>query len=176
MQVMSRTGNNTGIRKAGFSLRFILLPLFMLAVDQLTKLWVTSTLKLGEEIPLIPGFFNITYVVNEGAALGIFENMTLFLVAVSVLMIIFLYVLAVKDEQEGHTVIPELMIIGGAFGNLADRVFLNGAVRDFLEVPFFAIMNFADWFVSVGIALLVLKYIYYARKQQDNGNMEGTQE
>ena len=68
------------------------------------------------------------------------------------------------------------MIIGGAFGNLADRVFLNGAVRDFLEVPFFAIMNFADWFVSVGIALLVLKYIYYARKQQDNGNMEGTQE
>lgn len=151
-------------RKAGFPLRFILLPLLLLAVDQGAKLLVTANLKLGQEVILLPGLFNLTYVQNAGAALGIFGNMTVFLVGISSLMVVLLYVLAWRDYQEGHPVLPELLIIGGAFGNLVDRIFLGGRVRDFLEVPFFAVMNLADWFVSAGILLLVLKYFLAARK------------
>ena len=146
-----------------FSL-FILIPLVLTLIDQFTKILIDKYMEVGDKIIVIPGLFNISYVVNKGAALGIFENMTYFLVIVSSFMVIFLYFLAYYDYKGKHTVLPELIIIGGAFGNLIDRIFIEGKVRDFLEVPFFSVMNFADWFVSIGIGLLVIKYIYYYKK------------
>lgn len=150
--------------KVKFYTLFILIPLVLTMIDQFTKIIVNHYMEIGDEINVIPGLFNINYVINTGAALGIFENMTLFLIIVSSLMIIFLYILAYHDYKGKHTVFPEVIIIGGALGNLIDRLFLSGKVRDFLEVPFFSVMNFADWFVSIGIGLLVIKYIYYYKK------------
>lgn len=154
-------------RKAGAIFQFTLLPLVLVLIDQLTKLFVASNMKENEVIRVIPGLFNINYVLNKGAALGIFENKTLFLIILSSLMIMFIYVIAFQDFKIGHTIIPEMVIVGGALGNLLDRLFFSGAVRDFLEVPFFAVMNFADWFVSVGIALLVIKYLYHLSKPEE---------
>lgn len=150
--------------KVKFFSLFILIPLVLTLIDQFTKIIVNHYMDIGDEIKVIPGLFNINYVINKGAALGIFEDMTIFLVIVSSMMIIFLYLLAYHDFKGKHTVFPEVIIIGGALGNLIDRIFINGQVRDFLEVPFFSVMNFADWFVSIGIGLLVIKYIYYYRK------------
>lgn len=150
--------------KVKFFSLFILIPLVLIFIDQFTKIIVNHYMDVGDEIRVIPGLFNINYVINTGAALGIFENMTFFLVIISSFMIVFLYFLAYHDFKNKHTVIPELIIIGGALGNLMDRMFINGQVRDFLEVPFFAVMNFADWFVSIGIGLLIIKYIYYYKK------------
>lgn len=150
--------------KVKFFSLFILIPLVLIFIDQFTKIIVNHYMDVGDEIRVIPGLFNINYVINTGAALGIFENMTFFLVIISSFMIVFLYFLAYHDFKNKHTVIPELIIIGGALGNLIDRMFINGQVRDFLEVPFFAVMNFADWFVSIGIGLLIIKYIYYYKK------------
>ncbi len=150
--------------KVKFFSLFILIPIALTMIDQFTKVIVNHYMEIGDEIKVIPGLFNINYVINTGAALGIFENMTLFLVIVSSLMIIFLYFLAYHDFRGKHTILPEVIIIGGAFGNLIDRIFLKGQVRDFLEVPFFSVMNFADWFVGIGIGLLVIKYIYYYKK------------
>ncbi|KAF0091426.1 MAG: signal peptidase II [Fusobacteria bacterium] len=150
--------------KVKFFSLFILIPLILTLIDQFTKIIVNHYMAVGDEIRVIPGLFNINFVINTGAALGIFEDMTFFLVIISSFMIIFLYFLAYHDYKNKHTVIPELVIIGGAFGNLIDRIFIEGKVRDFLEVPFFAVMNFADWFVSIGIGLLVIKYIYYYKK------------
>lgn len=156
-------------KKAGLFLHLTFLPLMLVLIDQLTKWFVAHNMHKGEEIQVIPSLFNIQYVVNKGAALGIFHNKTVFLVIISSLMIAFIYYLAIYDLKLGHPITPELFIIGGAFGNLIDRVFLAGAVRDFLEVPFFAVMNFADWFVSVGIGLLVIKYLYYFSKEDSDG-------
>lgn len=150
--------------KVKFFSLFILIPLVLTMIDQFTKILVDYYMDIGDEIKVLPGLFNINYVINTGAALGIFKDMTHFLVIVSSIMIVFLYFLAYHDYKNKHTVIPELIIIGGAFGNLIDRIFIDGQVRDFLEVPFFAVMNFADWFVSIGIGLLVIKYIYYYKK------------
>ena len=137
--------------KVKLFLLFIIIPLVLTFIDQLTKVIVDHYMDIGDEIRVIPGFFNINYVINTGAALGIFEDMTFFLVIISSLMVVFLYILAYHDYKNKHMVIPELIIIGGALGNLIDRLFINGKVRDFLEVPFFAVMNFADWCVSIGI-------------------------
>ncbi|MDD2370705.1 MAG: signal peptidase II [Firmicutes bacterium] len=154
--------------KVKFFSLFILIPMILTIIDQFTKILVNKYMIIGDEINVIPGFFNINYVINKGAALGIFENMTFFLVIVSLLMIIFIYFLAYNDFKSDHTIIPEMIIVGGAIGNLIDRIFLAGNVRDFLEVPFFAVMNFADWFVSIGIALLLIKYIYYYNRIEKN--------
>ncbi len=154
-----------------FSL-FILIPLMLTIIDQFTKILVNKYMAVGDEIRVIPGLFNLNYVINKGAALGIFENMTYFLVIISLIMIGFLYFLAYNDFKSKNTIIPEMIIIGGAIGNLIDRIFLAGKVRDFLEVPFFAVMNFADWFVSIGIILLLIKYIYYYNRSEKNVNKD----
>lgn len=159
--------------KVKFFTLFIILPAILIIIDQLTKIFVSKAMSVGEEIAVIPGLFNITYVINKGAALGIFENMTYFLVIVSFFMILFLYALAYHDFKIKHTILPEMTIVGGAIGNLIDRLFINGQVRDFLEVPFFAVMNFADWFVSIGIFFMVVKYLYYYKK---NEKIEGSDE
>lgn len=146
---------------------FFILPIILILIDQFTKYFISISLDIGEEIVLIPGFFNIQYIINRGAALGIFHNRTIFLVLVSSAMIIFLIYMAVRENRLKHSIIPELIIIGGAFGNLIDRVFLEGGVRDFLEVPFFAVMNFADWFVSLGIVLFIIKLIFNTKNEKE---------
>lgn len=153
------------ILKKGFRLHYIILPVALIIIDQLTKYFISNNLEIGEEIIVIPGIFNIQYIINKGAALGILNDMTLFLIIISIFMIIFIIFIAIKEKKSGNTIVPELIIIGGAFGNLIDRLFLSGQVRDFLEVPFFAVMNFADWFVSLGIFLFVIKILFYSKKE-----------
>lgn len=156
-------------RKAKGFLQFVLIPLILVLIDQVTKFAVASNMSESQVITVIPGLFNINYVLNKGAALGIFKDQTIFLVTLSSLLTIFIYYLAWQDFRQKHTIIPEMIIVGGAIGNLLDRLFLGGAVRDFLEVPFFAVMNFADWFVSAGIALLILKYLIYSNRSEPSG-------
>lgn len=159
-------------RKVKGFIQFVLIPAVLVLIDQLTKFAVAANMSESQVIPVIPGFFNINYVLNKGAALGIFQNQTIFLVTLSSLLTIFIYYLAWQDFWQKHTIIPEMIIVGGAIGNLLDRLFLGGAVRDFLEVPFFAVMNFADWFVSAGIALLILKYLIYSSRPEAAGKQD----
>lgn len=142
---------------------WIIAVIVLVLIDQGTKFLVANTMEVGDTITLIPGVFNIRYVVNEGAAFGMFEGGRIIFVIAGIAMIAFMIYLIRRDKKLGHTIIPEILIIGGGIGNIIDRVFLAG-VRDFLDVPFFAVMNLADWFVSVGIGLLIVKYIYYWRK------------
>lgn len=156
----------------GFRFHYILFPLAIVIIDQFTKYFVSVSLKIGEEITVVPGLFNIQFVINKGAALGILADKTIFLILVSLIMIGIVIYMSVKECRQRNTIVPELIIIGGALANLIDRIFLSGGVRDFLEVPFFAVMNFADWFVSLGIVLFVIKIIFYSKnevKDVDNG-------
>lgn len=153
--------------KSKVKLYYFFLPTILILIDQLTKFFISKSLDIGEEIVLIPGLFNIQYIINKGAALGIFHDKTFFLILVSSLMIIFIIYMAIREAKLKHSIIPELIIIGGALGNLIDRIFLDGGVRDFLEVPFFAVMNFADWFVSLGIVLFVIKLIFSWKNEKE---------
>ena len=139
---------------------YISIIIFAIFLDQYSKYLVLTLLNPNESFPLIPNIFHLTYVENTGAAFSLFSDMQLFLIATSVLFICILIFLLIKIPKikENHWVnISISLIIGGAAGNLIDRLRLNFVV-DFLDFRFvnFAIFNFSDIFVVCGSIFLVV--------------------
>jgi signal peptidase II len=143
----------------------------IVVLDQLTKMIVDRTMPLHHSIPIIDGFFSLTYVRNTGAAFGIFagshEAFRLpFLILVSVLALGFVIVMLKRLRDEGTGLITALsFIIGGAIGNLVDRV-LYGEVIDFLDFSWsnyhWPAFNVADSCITVGV-LITLYYLIRAK-------------
>ena len=132
-------------------------------LDQFTKLAAIACLEVGESIVAVPFLFNFHHIKNLGAAWGMFsDNRWVFLVVSSVAVIglpVFLYKYRKAPFIFGFSL---SLIIGGAIGNMIDRLFAeNGAVTDFIEFAFmdFPVFNVADICVCVGAALL---FIYLA--------------
>jgi signal peptidase II len=137
-------------------------------VDQLTKAIVDRTMPLHSSIPLIDGFFNLTYIRNTGAAFGLFagshEVFRLpFLIGVSILAIGFILVM-LKRLRESETGLTAALafILGGAIGNLIDRI-VYGEVIDFLDVYWsiyhWPAFNVADSFITIGVAITLFYLI-----------------
>lgn len=137
-------------------------------VDQGTKKLVTATMALYEIIPVIPGLFSFCYIENSGAAWGIFSNHRWIFLAVTALAIIGLPTLLYRYRN-----LPFLfgfslsLVLGGAIGNMIDRIFhgnvlFDGAVVDFISADFidFPIFNVADCFVTVGAVLMFIYLIF----------------
>ncbi len=133
--------------------------------DQATKAMVRGRLQLHESITVIPGFFDLTRVHNTGAAFGFldaadlpFKTVLLALVAVGALIGLTLYSASLTAEQ-GLTRQGLALVIGGAAGNLIDRV-TAGYVLDFVDLYqggwHFWAFNVADAAISVGVALMIL--------------------
>ena len=145
----------------------------ILVLDQLTKLIVDRTMTLHQSIPIIDGFFSLTYVRNTGAAFGLFagshEAFRLpFLILVSVLALGFVVVMLKRLRDEEIGLITALsLIIGGAIGNLIDRV-LYGEVIDFLDFYWshyhWPAFNLADSCITIGV-LITLYYLLKAKGQ-----------
>jgi signal peptidase II len=132
-------------------------------LDQLTKLWAIESLALYESIEAIPFLINFCHIKNPGAAWGMFsDNRWVFIVISSVAIIglpIFLYKYRKAPFLFGFSL---SLIIGGAIGNMIDRLFApNGYVTDFIEFAFmdFPVFNVADICVCVGAFML---FIYLA--------------
>jgi signal peptidase II len=149
----------------------LFLPAFLvsLALDQGTKLWIDSSLSFADRIPVIDGFFYITHVRNPGAAFGLFTGapatlrLTLFigitLVAIAMIFSFFRR-LAPGDRLSGLSL---GLILGGAVGNLIDRV-ARGEVVDFLHFRLWGgyqwpDFNLADTFIVVGVTFLVVELL-----------------
>ena len=138
--------------------------ILIVVLDQLTKIIVDRTIPLHHSIPIIDGLFSLTYVRNTGAAFGIFagshEAFRLsFLVLVSVLAIGFIIVMLRRlREQETGLITALAFILGGAIGNLIDRV-LHGEVIDFLDFYWsnyhWPAFNLADSFITVGVVITI---------------------
>lgn len=129
-------------------------------VDALTKWLVQTRLVPGESLPVIPGFFYITYVRNAGAAFGLLQHQTLLFIAVA-LVVIALIVTYGRRVAGSSTVMHVALglLLGGAAGNLLDRI-LYGRVVDFLDFrlwPF--VFNVADSAIVVGGALFALSLL-----------------
>ena len=145
-------------------LEFIL-PLLIVAIDQGTKAMVRAALPLHDSVTVIPGFFDITHALNSGAAFGIlngadfpFKTVIIAVIATAALIGVGVYAASLSH----HQVIARVglaMIIGGAAGNLIDRV-LTGSVVDFVDVYWgihhFWAFNVADSAISVGVTMLIL--------------------
>ena len=140
-----------------------------LPLDQLTKTWIAHNLSYADRITVIDGFFYITHVRNPGAAFGMFNGtdadvrLPLFigvsLVAVGII-VSFYRRLAPGDR---HAALTLGLILGGALGNLIDRIFRKEVV-DFLRFRLWSgyswpDFNLADSFIVVGVALLLLELV-----------------
>ena len=144
------------------------LPIALLAIiaDQLSKLAVLASLQPGQVSPVIPGFFELTLALNRGAAFGFLANMPdglrqiLLALATLVAMAAVGYFL-IHEHYSGHLAQVSLaLIIGGAVGNIIDRVRL-GDVIDFLDFYFndfhYPAFNVADSCICVGVVLLFVR-------------------
>ncbi|MBV8886165.1 MAG: lipoprotein signal peptidase [Chroococcidiopsidaceae cyanobacterium CP_BM_RX_35] len=138
---------------------FWIAAIISLLLDWITKYWVMQNFSLGETRPLWSGVFNLTYIMNHGAALGLFRNGGGWLRWLSLGVSLFLIALAwlgpslSRWEQLGYG-----LILGGALGNGIAR-FIAGGVTDFLDfrpLQFPWVFNLADVFIDIGIACLLL--------------------
>jgi signal peptidase II len=137
---------------------------FIVLADQLTKYIVNRTMPLHYSIPIIDNFFSLTYIRNTGAAFGIFsgshEAFRLpFLIIVSLIAIGFIFTMLKRlRESETGLTIALAFILGGAIGNLIDRV-IYGEVIDFLDVYWanyhWPAFNLADSFITIGVCITV---------------------
>ncbi|MFH0925597.1 MAG: signal peptidase II [bacterium] len=145
-----------------------LIILVILILDQWTKYLISSRLTFDKQIPVIKDFFNIVYVRNNGAAFGLFSrhptSFTVpFFIIVSILaigMVIYFY----KTYAKGFILrkLALAFILGGAIGNLIDRVRF-GSVVDFLDFYWktrhWPAFNVADTAICIGVGLLILEMI-----------------
>lgn len=138
-------------------------------LDQITKFLVETKLIFGDQIPVIEGFFYLTRVHNRGAAFGVLANLPesirlVFFVAVTCVAIGVILSFFLKLAPGDRLAALSLgLILGGALGNLCDRVRL-GEVVDFLHFKLWQgyswpDFNLADSFIVVGVGLLILELI-----------------
>jgi signal peptidase II len=133
--------------------------------DQATKLLIHRSLRLYQSVPIIDGFFSLTYVRNTGAAFGIFAGSAdiyrrPFLIAVSIIAIGVIVMMVRRLSAENIGLATALsFILGGAIGNLIDRV-AHGEVIDFLDCYWgnyhWPAFNIADSFITVGVTITLI--------------------
>ena len=136
--------------------------------DQITKYLVRSNLRPGQAIELTPwlsSIFQVTYVTNSGAAFGLFPGASSVFIVIAVVVIVALvwYYLRLSDGEWLVQLALGLQL-GGAIGNLIDRLRFDGAVVDFIDLNFWPlqrwpVFNIADSSIVVGVSLLTLVMI-----------------
>ena len=138
------------------------------ALDRLLKWWAMTNLSLAESRPLIGEAIRLTRVHNYGGALGIFPgNGTFFVVVSSIVSLIVLFFI-VRGRYHNRLLNTGLaLILGGAVGNLIDRL-LYGYVLDFIEVSGFFVNNLADVCVTVGVGLIVIHTFFGGDKDRSS--------
>lgn len=148
----------------------ITIPVIIL--DQFTKFYIQKSMKLHQSIKVIDGFFDITYVLNKGAAFSFLADKPTgftapFFVIVSVIAIGIIGFLFYQTEKNDYvSLIAFALLLGGSIGNLIDRI-RHGAVTDFLDFYIqqyhWPAFNVADSAITTGISLFLFSLIF-ARK------------
>ncbi|HEY3374338.1 MAG TPA: signal peptidase II [Candidatus Aquicultor sp.] len=142
-----------------------IIALVVIVLDQATKVFIRLSMASGDSIPVIPGVLHITYVKNPGAAFGMLPNhqFIFLIVSVLVIMITLSYYWFARPVDKLSKVSFGL-VLGGAFGNLIDRVYL-GKVTDFIDFRIWPVFNVADSAIVIGIGLVILMLLSSARKE-----------
>ena len=131
----------------------------VIALDQLTKWWALQALADGP-IVLIEDFLQLRLLFNTGASFSILTNAGPIL-AIVAFGVVGLIVWLLGEASRSIEAVALGLVLGGAIGNLLDRVFrgdgfLDGAVVDFIDFSFFATFNVADAAINIGVALLLI--------------------
>jgi signal peptidase II len=146
-------------RLTPFNLRrdaaFFLIALGIIALDQITKAIVRNKLALGDAWPDADMLLNIVYVTNSGAAFGILQGQTLFLIGTSLVGVAAIVLYYIFPPLEHGLLRAALGLqLGGAAGNLIDRIRF-GEVTDFINFSFWPAFNVADASISIGVVTIL---------------------
>lgn len=136
-------------------MKLILLAIFTIVLDQLTKYIVVERMFEGESIPIIENIFHLTYILNPGAAFGMMPHNRMFFILMAVLVLTGIWYLR-KDIMESPLFVRlgTALFAGGAIGNLIDRS-RQGLVIDFFDFRIWPIFNVADIAICVGVGLII---------------------
>lgn len=161
----------------------VLISGFLVAMDQLVKVYVHTHFHLGESVIVIPNFFNLTYVRNFGAAFGFLAEShpsfreIFFLSMPPIAMVIILGILRGVKDTDTKQIIALSSIFGGAIGNYIDRVRFRYVI-DFLDFHLYnrwswPAFNIADMAIVGGVGLLLLLMFLENKKKDNNEKEEG---
>jgi signal peptidase II len=153
---------------------------FLIALDQLTKMYIHNHFQLGDSIAVIPGYFNITYVRNFGAAFGFLAEShpgfreIFFLSMPPFALLIILLIMRSVAEKDYPQILALSAVFGGAIGNYIDRLkfryvidFLDFHIQSTYSWPAF---NVADTAIVCGVGLLLILMLF--EKKQKSGTEE----
>lgn len=132
----------------------------LLFIDQIIKILISNNMSLYDNIVVIPNFFSIYYLKNNGAAFSMLEGNSLFLVLIGIMFLIILFK-NVKDISNISNigVISYSMLFSGILGNIIDRCIYSGVI-DYLSFNIFnysfPVFNFADIMIVIGVLLFVI--------------------
>jgi signal peptidase II len=146
----------------------LLVVLFVVFIDQLSKFYIQKHMVLGMSIPIVEDVFHITYVLNPGAAFGLFEHQTLFFLVVAVCLVISaIYFYPRIPKQYRLLRLGTGLLVGGAVGNVIDRI-KTGYVVDFFDFRIWPVFNVADTAIVCGVGCIIFTMIYLYKEDEQN--------
>ncbi len=166
----------------GFFMYILVTAIIALVLDRVSKLSILKFCfgldlpdpqKFGETVPVIEDVFHLTYHGNTGMAFGILAgNRALLIGLCAVILVLICFIIHKLKPQKSIEKISFGMIIGGAIGNVVDRI-MYGFVIDFLDFRIinYPIFNVADCFVVVGAILLCVYIIFFDKKEDEVGKV-----
>jgi signal peptidase II len=160
---------------SGLSL-WLLLSLVVILLDQLTKIMVVRNFHFAERKSIVPGFFDLTLAYNKGAAFSFLANadgwQRWFFIAIGVGASLFMMWLLARHAGQRLFCLALALILGGAIGNVIDRIRI-GKVVDFLlayyQQAYFPAFNVADAAITCGAMLLILDELLRVRRAGGKG-------
>ena len=157
-------------------MKVLLLVPLCLVIDQASKYLVVQSMYEGESIPVLGDFFRLTFIYNSGAAFGLnLGSPLIHLVASLAALGLLLWMFRTAPSEARLLRFSLSLILGGALGNIVDRVYLSKVV-DFFDFGFdtlrWPVFNMADSFVTVGIFLLAVAYAREKEPDESSGVAE----
>jgi len=153
----------TVTRTPGWNRRLALIAIVVVAADWLTKFIVLNRVALYDRVALIGSWLSVVHVNNEGIAFSLFGDVDtawhvpLLVVVIGAAVVVLIHMVTSLEDTTAR--ISLALIVGGALGNLGDRL-IDGSVTDFLQIRFFPyIFNIADIAVTLGGALLAVSLL-----------------
>ena len=145
----------------------------LVVIDQLIKHWATAALLPVGNMDVLPGIVELRYCLNDGMAFSMLAGKQTLLIGMTSVMLVVVAVMLFARKMPVWERISWTLILGGGVGNLIDRV-LNGVVVDYINVLFmdFAIFNFADICVCVGVGLLMLVVLLDSFKKEESAKQK----
>lgn len=159
----------------------LIVAVIVIIVDQTGKYLVATNLPVGGAWSPFPGpnpFFQIVYTYNTGVAFGLFKDFGLVFILVPLIIsgVIFYYARRLRPDQKLIAFALGLML-GGALGNVIDRIRFGGGVLDFFEVGIGTLRNasnFADWSIVAGVIVWAVAMLLEDRRSKQKATPAST--